>query len=128
MNSQGLYKYSSVTRINDDASTAEWSLKDWADKIKANFEEKFYVIKGKPNERCPEMINKENIYKDTLNSGYPWTDYQLRCNFPITMAVAPELFDPENAWKALQIAKNKLLGPLGMATLDPDDWNYRYLM
>ena len=41
------------------------------------------------------------------------------------MAVAPEIFDSQNAWKALQIARTKLLGPLGMATLDPDDWMYR---
>ena len=125
MNAQGHYKYSSVTRVNLDSSTTQWTLKEWTNKIEANFEQNYYVIRNLPNERSPELINKEHIYKDTFNSGHPWTDYQLRCNYPITMAVAPELFDVKHAWGALQIARVKLLGPLGMATLDPDDWTYR---
>ena len=102
-----------------------WSLNQWADKIEQNFDLHFFVRKDSPIDPNIKYINKENIYKDTLNSGLPWTDYQLRCNFPIAMAVAPDLFVPEHAWQALQIVKNKLLGPLGIATLDPDDWAYR---
>ena len=125
MNAKGFYKFASVTRVNEDCSTQEWTLKEWSHKIEANFEQHFFVVKNNPKDKRPDLMNKEYIYKDTLNSSQPWTDYQLRCNFPITMAVAPELFDPKHAWVALQIARKSLLGPLGMATLDPDDWMYR---
>lgn len=33
---------------------------------------------------------------------------------------APELFTVERAWKALKVAEKKLLGPLGIKTLDPE--------
>lgn len=125
LNSKGLFAHSAVTRTNADGSKTTWSLQDWSEKIKANFESHYYVLKGNKLDKRPDLINKEGIYKDTLNAGQPWTDYQLRCNFPITMAVAPDLFDPEHAWNALQVVKVKLLGPLGLKTLDPDDWAYR---
>ncbi|KAJ6165000.1 Glycogen debranching enzyme [Penicillium chermesinum] len=35
------------------------------------------------------------------------------------------LFTPENALKALSIADEAILGPVGVATLDPSDLNYR---
>lgn len=41
------------------------------------------------------------------------------------MTVAPELFVPEHAIKAITIADEVLRGPVGMRTLDPSDYNYR---
>jgi glycogen debranching enzyme len=75
----------------------------------------------------PSLINRRGIYKDVYRSGAgrEWSDYQFRPNFPIAMTVAPELFEPAHALHALQLADTVLRGPLGMATLDPADMQYR---
>ena len=75
----------------------------------------------------PSIVNRRGIYKDVYGSGpgREWSDYQLRCNFPVAMVVAPELFDPQHACGALKIADQFLRGPLGMKTLDPHDYQYR---
>ena len=41
------------------------------------------------------------------------------------MTVAPGLFDGQHALGALKLADEILRGPLGMATLDPSDMQYR---
>lgn len=73
------------------------------------------------------LINRRGIYKDVYGSGpgREWSDYQLRCNFPIAMAVAPEMFNEEHALGALQLADKILRAPLGMKTLDSIDLQYR---
>lgn len=75
----------------------------------------------------PKLINRRGIYKDVYGSGpgRKWSDYQFRCNFPIAMAVAPELFNDRHALGALQLADTILRGPLGMKTLEVDDMQYR---
>ena len=69
-------------------------------------------------------MNHRGIYKDVYRGKKEYRDYQLRPNFPIAMVVAPDLFDDKHALGALEVADKYLLGPRGMATLDPSDHEY----
>uniref|UniRef100_A0A8C9WDA4 Glycogen debranching enzyme n=1 Tax=Scleropages formosus TaxID=113540 RepID=A0A8C9WDA4_SCLFO len=128
LHKQGLYPYAGCTADIDSSSGTQLSVtyEDWDRKIQDNFEKMFYVSHDPmdPNEKHADLVHKRGIYKDSFGASSPWCDYQLRPNFPITMVVAPELFTVEKAWEALEIVEKKLLGPLGMKTLDPDDMVY----
>ncbi|XP_030750314.1 glycogen debranching enzyme isoform X2 [Sitophilus oryzae] len=126
LNQKGHYPYDGVERLHKNGSVTKWTFKFWADKIQENFEKNFWIDYVTPNEEPrPDLINRRTIYKDIYGSSLPWTDYQLRCNFPIAMVAAPELFNPQHAWAALEQVEKCLLGPLGIKTLDTKDWNYR---
>lgn len=104
---------------------------EWSDLIQASFEQNYYVPLDPSEDAAynvnPAIINRRGIYKDVYGSGVgrEWSDYQLRCNFPIAMVVAPELFDVKHALEALHVADLALRAPLGMKTLDPADLQYR---
>jgi glycogen debranching enzyme len=119
---KGDYPYSYVERTSTTNNAGvRWEFKKWAKQIEANFDKCFYVAENDNN----PLINKRKIYKDTFGASRTFADFQLRCNFPVAMVVCPEIFKPEHAWEALEMAKKYLLGPLGMRTLDPEDWAYR---
>jgi glycogen debranching enzyme len=105
--------------------------KEWSDLIQSSFEFNYYVPLDSSEDASyninPAVINKRGIYKDVVGSGpgREWSDYQLRCNFPIAMVVAPELFEVKHARQALSIADKALRAPLGMKTLDSADMQYR---
>ncbi|XP_015794828.1 glycogen debranching enzyme-like [Tetranychus urticae] len=103
------------------SSVVNWTWKEWSEKIHANFENKFWI----PPDSVDPLVNRREIYKDSVGATHTWQDFQLRPNFLIAMTVAPELFTRSRAVKALEMAENILLGPLGIKTLDPSDWNYR---
>jgi len=103
----------------------------WANSIERNFHKCFYVPMHKEDDAAfdinEQYVNKRGIFKDCYRSSAGWTDYQLRPNFLVAMAANPELFEAHHneATLAVQIAQKQLCGPLGMRTLDKDDWAYR---
>ncbi|GAB1601007.1 glycogen debranching enzyme-like isoform X1 [Argonauta hians] len=119
--SRGHYRFNGVkTPEGKDITFTQW-----AELIRKNFEKIFWVHRNpEPTDQNYKYINRKGIYKDTYGATQPWTDFQLRPNFPMAMVLAPQLFSPEKAWYALTVAENVLLGPLGMKTLDYSDWNY----
>ena len=120
------YSYQGVSRIEKDGTEVNWTYSYWSQLLKDNFERLFFVSTNPSDpERMPELVNKRGIYKDSYKATNDWPDYQLRCNFPIALAEAPELVDPERGLQALGIVEKSLLGPLGIKTLDPDDYQYR---
>ncbi|XP_071756275.1 glycogen debranching enzyme-like [Centroberyx gerrardi] len=125
LHKKGQFPYATVT-IRREGRNLAVPYAEWDRKIQESFEKKFYVSHdpADPEEKHPDLIHKRGIYKDSYGASSPWCDYQLRPNFTIAMVVAPELFTVEKAWEALDVAEKKLLGPLGMKTLDPDDSVY----
>jgi glycogen debranching enzyme len=118
------YPHTGVKRIIN-GETSPISFRDWHALMRANFERHFWVgAVPSPDDPRPDLINRRAIYKDSCGASQPWCDYQLRPNFTITIALAPDLVDPEHAWLALETAEKVLMGPLGMKTLDPSDRQY----
>ena len=101
------------------------SLQAWADTIRDNFDRHFWVGSkaGAEVEPHPELVNCVNMLKDSVGSGGGYTDYQLRCNYVVPLAICPDI--SQRGQLALQTVTEHLLGPLGLATLHPGDWAYR---
>ncbi|KAJ7077886.1 glycoside hydrolase family 13 protein [Mycena belliarum] len=130
LSSAGKFPFKGVKAIVDGTERLI-TYKEWSGLIQASFE-KCYYIPLDPSEDVKykldsKLVNRRGIYKDVYGSGAgrEWSDYQLRCNFPIAMTVAPEMFDAEHGLGALKTADKVLRAPLGMKTLDSADLQYR---
>jgi len=130
LSSKGQFPFKGV-EAEIDGKLQVITYKQWGDLLQASFEKHYYVPLD-PAEDVnyavnPSIINRRGIYKDVYGTPKEreWSDYQLRCNFPIAMTVAPELFDPKHGLEALKIADEVLRAPLGMKTLDSADAQYR---
>ncbi|XP_063796122.1 glycogen debranching enzyme isoform X2 [Pseudophryne corroboree] len=125
LSEKNIYPYKGVT-VQRKGKEVLLTYSEWNQCVQDHFERSFYVSEdpSDPNEQRPDLVHKCGIYKDSYGASSPWCDYQLRPNFAVAMVVAPELFTPLHAWKALDVVEKKLMGPLGMKTLDPDDMVY----
>jgi glycogen debranching enzyme len=119
------FPWNTVTNQNGD----EVSFMEWERKLQRSFEKAYYIPRDPKKDILFEVdskiVHRRGIYKDLYRSSKPYEDYQLRPNFAIAMTVAPELFDVDRAMGALAAADTIILGPVGMRTLDPEDYNYR---
>ncbi|RPA84891.1 hypothetical protein BJ508DRAFT_205664 [Ascobolus immersus RN42] len=127
LHSKGLYKETGVTTSQDsDAKTV--TFKQWAAAIQKSFHKYFYVPLDESEDKNfvvePSLIRRRGIYKDCLNPSLEYTAYQFRPNFLITLVVAPSLFPKEIIPQVLGLTDKTLVGPLGVATLDPSDPEY----
>ncbi|BGP28347.1 bifunctional 4-alpha-glucanotransferase/amylo-alpha-1,6-glucosidase [Rhodotorula toruloides] len=128
--SKGKFPHKGV-KATIDGKEREVSYKEWNDLLQQNFE-RLYYVPADPSldakyDVDPSLVARRGVYKDVHGTPAPRSraDYQLRGNFPIAMAVAPELFTPKFALDALAVLEANLVGPLGVKTLDPADPDYR---
>jgi glycogen debranching enzyme len=84
MNKEGYYPYDSVeTSGNNQSGKTKILLNEWLNKIDENFEKEFWIDQSNSS----EYVNRKQIYKDTVNSSFKWTDFQLRPNFLVAAVV-----------------------------------------
>ncbi|CAF4337978.1 unnamed protein product [Adineta steineri] len=90
MNKQGYYPYNSIytTSLNSE-DKIRISFEKWLNQIYENFEKEFWIDQTNSS----KYVNRKQIYKDTINSTWKWTNFQLQPNFLIAAVVAPEMFD-----------------------------------
>mmetsp|Transcript_12022 Transcript_12022/g.12090 ORF Transcript_12022/g.12090 Transcript_12022/m.12090 type:complete len:430 (-) Transcript_12022:15-1304(-) len=124
---EGKFPYQGVT-LSDHTHL---SYNEWKTRIEQSFENYFFI----PENGDSPHVNRKHlgipgIYKDTLRSSNDYTDYQLRPNQCIAMAVASKLFNPEHAAFALSQITKYLMpgvgkGQVGIRTLNEEDRDYR---
>ncbi|OAX84920.1 glycogen debranching enzyme [Emergomyces africanus] len=122
LHQEGRYRHEGV-EIGSDSTVKRMetiTFSNWASRILQNFNRAYYIPLHQTDDSHhdvdPSIVHRRGIIK---------IYYQLRPNFAVAMTVAPDLFPPDNAIRALSVADAVLRGEVGMATLDPADLNYR---
>eukprot|EP00792_Barthelona_sp_PAP020_P002306 TRINITY_DN13774_c0_g1_i1.p1 TRINITY_DN13774_c0_g1~~TRINITY_DN13774_c0_g1_i1.p1 ORF type:complete len:1451 (+),score=388.30 TRINITY_DN13774_c0_g1_i1:36-4388(+) len=122
----GIYK-------NDGVITGHGkkSFHEWFSRICESWETTYWIPLSPAADKLynidKNFVSVRGYYRDTSGSSSGYSDYQLRCNVSVAMAIAPFLFNSTHAYQHLHLARQKLLiGCMpGMRSLSPDDWSYR---
>lgn len=81
-NSGGKYYPQDGVQAPPNSGAQKWTWSDWAGKIKAAFEAKFWIpIKD------ASVDHRQGYYRDVVNCSDPNAEIQLRPNYLVTMAV-----------------------------------------
>ncbi|CAF5144002.1 unnamed protein product, partial [Rotaria sp. Silwood1] len=83
MNKQGYFPYDFIQTYSESGEKQNIYLTDWLKRIDENFEKEFWIDQSNSS----EYVNRKQIYKDTVNSTFKWTDFQLRPNFIIASVI-----------------------------------------
>ena len=115
-----------IQKPDGTGALVSWS--EWRGRLGDSFRRCFWVPEktGESGVEVEEtLVNKRPLVKDSYGASAPFADYQLRPNFAVALAAAPDLLPAAEAWAALQTAQRWLNGPhIGIKTLDPTDWAY----
>lgn len=99
MNQQGYYSYNSFNMKNNSGEHTHISFQNWIHLIDVTNSSKYAY--------------REQIYKDSINFTFQWTDFQLRSNFLMgAVVVAPDMFNKALIWLALQQFERILWGKI----------------
>lgn len=119
-NEKKLYPFESVPLNNN----RKLSFKEWAEKIKANFEKNYFIPTEKEKNQYFNIlegaVRRRGIYRDVIKCTKQRAEYQLRPNGCIAIALAPELFTRKNAFLYLSWVEEMLIeaNSIGIKTLD----------
>ena len=107
------------------SSGKKLTFRAWSSQIMQYFERSYWIPNRLPSmdnmsERILQYITRKGIYKDLYKSSHPRCEFQLRPNAQIAIALAPELFSPQNALLHLATVECMLMekNSIGIKTLD----------
>ncbi|CAD8103028.1 unnamed protein product [Paramecium sonneborni] len=120
MNQLNKYTYPGIKLLN---RLVTW--RAWSDFICQHFEKSYYIPVDPTYYNEYQVIEKyvrrKGIYRDIFKCSKPRSEYQLRPNSCIAIALAPELFQKNHVIHHLALIESNLinLNSLGLSTLDP---------